>query len=59
MNYLTIDTMPRYGYKLSATYKGKKYPVHIFCEYTLQQAIREYRRKYGLVGKHLVQIDLR
>lgn len=59
MNYLIIDTISRYGYKLSATYKGEKYPVHIFCGHTLRQAIREYRQEYGLVGKHLVQIDLR
>lgn len=58
MNYLLIDFIGG-AWTLSAKYEDQYIDGARYIGYSLREAIRRFRQEYGLVGKHLVQIDLR
>jgi hypothetical protein len=55
MTYISI-TPSCHGYRIEAQLTGG-HRSRIYIGYTRAQAIRQARRDYGLVGKHLEIID--
>lgn len=41
-------------YQLRAKHDGKLYPIQRYFDYTKREAIRLYKIKYNLTGKHNV-----